>query len=397
MRDLIVIGAGPGGSVTAKEAAKRGLDVLLIDRKDEIGSPKRCAEGLGLGTFERHDIPIKDKFKAKDIYGARIYAPNGNDVEVRSEEVNGFVLERKVFDKYLAKMAAEEGAEVRAGVEATNLEKTEEDTVKVDLQSRSDEWTEEGKIVVGADGVDSLVARWAGINSSVPTEDLDAGYQYEMANINIEDPDMIHLYFGDETAPRGYAWIFPKGENRANVGIGIGGDKPKNAKYYLDKFIEEQGIDGSILEVNVGGIPVGGIVDDLVVDNVALVGDAARQVNPIHGGGMDEAFKSGELAGKKIAQAVNNDDLTLLEEYGEEWRERHGSRLEKILEVRRAAEKLDDEDINIIFETVKEEDYDREDLLKVSEGDYKPLFKTLMKNPNLLMRKNIMKTLKEAL
>lgn len=398
MRDLIIIGAGPSGSMAAREAAKRGLDVLMVDRSDEIGVPKRCAEGIGKTALQEHDIPLVDKFIAKRIHGASIYSPNNTELTVDYNDVSGFILERKVFDKYLARLAASEGAEVLASVESTSLISDSEGNAKgVNLRSRNEEWTEEARIIIGADGVDSLVARWADMDSSVPPKDLDAGYQYEMADVDFFDSDRIHLYFNEEFAPRGYVWIFPKGEDTANIGVGIGGDDLKTAKYYLDKFIEEKGIKGSIIERNVGGIPVGGPLDSFVVNNVAVVGDAARQVNPIHGGGIDEALKSGEIAGKKAAIAINQDDISILEEYEKEWREKRGEKLKRILKVRKAAENMGNEDINAIFKVVKENSYDKEDLLGISQGDYKPLFRSLVKNPKLVMRKNIIKTLKEAL
>lgn len=392
--DVVVVGAGIAGPILARNLAKQGFDVLMIDKKAEIGSPKRCAEGLGIGNFKKYDIPLDKRFINREIYGAAIYSPNGHKLELRYNKVSGVILERKIFDKMLAYYAGKAGAEVMAKTEATGLIRSDGKIKGIKARHEGESLEINADIIVAADGVESRVARWAGINSFLPPHELDSAYEYEMILEGFEfDPDMIHLYFGNEVAPRGYVWIFPKDDDRANVGIGINGDNPNTAKYYLEKWLKENNIKGSkILEVNVGGVPVGGFLKELTKENVVVVGDAARQVNPMHGGGMAEAMEAATIASKWISRALEEGDLSLLENYTTEWWANDGERLMKVLEIRKISEKLSDDELDAAVQALSGADAE-----KLAAGDYRQVFKTLIKHPKILLKPKMLKLLREAL
>ncbi|RLF78128.1 NAD(P)/FAD-dependent oxidoreductase [Thermococci archaeon] len=392
--DVVVVGAGIAGPILARNLAKQGFDVLMIDKKAEIGSPKRCAEGLGIGNFKKYDIPLDKRFINREIYGAAIYSPNGHKLELRYNRVSGVILERKIFDKMLAYYAGKAGAEVMAKTEATGLIRSDGKIKGIKARHEGEPLEIHADIIVAADGVESRVARWAGINSFLPPHELDSAYEYEMILEGFEfDPDMIHLYFGNEVAPRGYVWIFPKDDDRANVGIGINGDNPNTAKYYLEKWLKENNIKGSkILEVNVGGVPVGGFLKELTKENVVVVGDAARQVNPMHGGGMAEAMEAATIASKWISRALEEGDLSLLENYTTEWWANDGERLMKVLEIRKISEKLSDDELDAAVQALSGADAE-----KLAAGDYRQVFKTLIKHPKILLKPKMLKLLREAL
>ncbi|WP_456326126.1 geranylgeranyl reductase family protein [Palaeococcus sp. (in: euryarchaeotes)] len=392
--DVVVVGAGIAGPILARNLAKQGFDVLMIDKKAEIGSPKRCAEGLGIGNFKKYDIPLDKRFINREIYGAAIYSPGGHKLELRYNKVSGVILERKIFDKMLAYYAGKAGAEVMAKTEATGLIRSDGKIKGIKARHEGESLEINADIIVAADGVESRVARWAGINSFLPPHELDSAYEYEMILEDFEfDPDMIHLYFGNEVAPRGYVWIFPKDDDRANVGIGINGDNPNTAKYYLEKWLKENNIKGSkILEVNVGGVPVGGFLKELTKENVVVVGDAARQVNPMHGGGMAEAMEAATIASKWISRALEEGDLSLLENYTTEWWANDGERLMKVLEIRKISEKLSDDELDAAVQALSGADAE-----KLAAGDYRQVFKTLIKHPKILLKPKMLKLLREAL
>ncbi|MBN2014353.1 MAG: NAD(P)/FAD-dependent oxidoreductase [Candidatus Altiarchaeota archaeon] len=377
--DVVVVGAGPAGSMAARFAAEKA-GVLVVDKHREIGSPKRCGEGLGIRTFSEFSIPVDRRFINQDIYGSVIYAPNGREVSIRYDEVMGYIIERKIFDKYLATEAVRAGAAVMAESYATLW--MEDGKLKgIKLRRQGEELDIRSRIVIAADGVESQIARQMGLNTTVNPYDMDSCIEYEMCGIDYKDMDMLHIFLGNKIAPRGYVWIFPKDDDRANVGIGIAGDVGETAKYYLDKFIaEHQGLaDGSILEVNVGSVPVGGFLENMVKDNLLVVGDAARQVNPIHGGGISEAMHAGRLAGTTVAKAVKEDNLGILGEYNEEWWSTKGLKLKKVLKVRNFTEKLDDEDLDYLA-TI----WSGEDLMEITRGNHKTAFKKIVKHPKLL-------------
>ncbi|WP_394326666.1 geranylgeranyl reductase family protein [Thermococcus piezophilus] len=390
--DVVVVGAGIAGPIVARNVAKAGFSVLLIDKKSAIGTPKQCAEGISKTVFEKYDIPYDRRFINREIYGAKLYSPSGYELELRYKEVSGVILERKVFDKMLAYYAAKAGADVLARTEAMDVIRKDGKIEGIKAKHEDEPVEIYADIIVAADGVESMVARWAGINTYTPPHEFDSSYEYEML-IEGFDPDIIHLWFGNEIAPRGYVWVFPKDEDRANVGIGINSDNPQTAKYYLNKWLKENNIPAKkLLEVNVGVVPVGGFVKELAKDNVVVVGDAARQVNPMHGGGMAEAMEAGTIAAKWVVKALEEENLELLKNYTTEWWETDGKRLERVLKVRRVTEKLTDEDLDLFIQLLSGADAE-----KIAGGDYVEIIKALLKHPKVLMSKRRLSLLKELL
>ncbi|NJE55059.1 NAD(P)/FAD-dependent oxidoreductase [Thermococcus sp. 21S9] len=390
--DVVVVGAGIAGPIVARNVAKAGYSVLMIDKKWAIGTPKQCAEGISIKVFEKYDIPYDKRFINREIYGAKLYSPSGYELELRYKDVSGVILERKVFDKMLAYYAAKAGADVLARTEALDVIRKDGKVVGIKAKHEGEPIEIYADVIVAADGVESTIARKAGINTYAPPHEFDSSYEYEML-IEGYDPDLIHLWFGNEIAPRGYVWVFPKDEDRANVGIGINSDNPQTAKYYLDKWLKENNIPAKkLLEVNVGVVPVGGFVKELVKDNVLVVGDAARQVNPMHGGGMAEAMEAGTIASKWIVKALEEENLSLLQNYTKEWWETDGKRLEKVLKVRKVTEKLTDEDLDLFIQVLSGADAE-----KIAGGDYVEVIKALLKHPKVLLSPRRIKLLKSLL
>ncbi len=382
--DVVVVGAGPGGSAVAKRCAEGGLKVLMLEKRQEIGAPKRCAEGITFST-EKFIGKIPERCIAQKINGAIIYAPNGKFVKVYFKEYGGYILERKVFDKWLAICASRAGAKVQAKTEVTDVIK-EDDYVKgVKAEFEGKEFEISAKVTVAADGVESIIARKAGIDTTNQIVNIDSAFQYEMSNLKIKDPHKIEIYMGNEIAPRGYIWIFPKGNDVANVGVGVAFTQ-KTARYYLDKFIEENPQifgDASIIEVNSGGVPVGGFLKNMVANGFVVVGDAAHQVNPIHGGGLKEATIAGQIAGDVIVKAIKAGDVSreFLSQYNEIWWKERGYTLERVQKLREVVEKLSDQDLNMLAETLT-----GEDIIEFSRGNKLiKLGKILLKNPKLLL------------
>ena len=390
--DVVVVGAGIAGPIVARNVAKAGFSVLLIDKKPAIGTPKQCAEGISIKVFEKYDIPYDRRFINREIYGAKLYSPSGYELEMRYKDVSGVILERKVFDKMLAYYAAKAGADVLVRTEALDVIRKDGRVVGIKAKHENEPIEIQADVIVAADGVESTIARKAGINTYAPPHEFDSAYEYEML-IEGFDPDLIHLWFGNEVAPRGYVWVFPKDEDRANVGIGINSDNPQTAKYYLDKWLKENNIPAKkLLEINVGLVPVGGFVKELVKDNVLVVGDAARQVNPMHGGGMAEAMKAGTIASKWIVRALEEENLALLGNYTTEWWETDGERLQKVLKVRKVTEKLTDEDLDIFIQVLSGADTE-----KIAGGDYGEVIKALLKHPKVILSPRRIKLLRELL
>lgn len=359
--DVIVVGAGPAGTSAAKTLAEKGLDVLVLDRNQEIGTPVRCGEGLSDNSVKKLGLKLPEKCIAQGIEGAYVYAPNGKKINITFGGTKGYILERKMFDKWLAIEASKAGAKVVAKANVYDIIKEGSYVCGVKFKTMNGDFSVKSKVVVAADGVESIICRQAGLKTNKNPMLVDSGFEYEMSNIKLTDPHKIELILGNEIAPRGYVWIFPKGDHVANVGIGIGGlGKGKTAKEYLDEFIEsrEDIKNGSIIEVKGGCIPVGGFMKNMVADGLVGVGDAVNQVNPIHGGGMAEAIEAGKIAGEVIANAFKKKDFSAkaLDEYNERWWKECGERLQKVEKIREMFEKMTDEEMNDLAEVLSGED-----------------------------------------
>jgi len=383
--DVIVVGAGPGGTSTAKYLAEKGINVVVFEKRQEIGAPKRCAEGLSENAVKLLGQKIPKKCIAQTINGAIVYAPNGKSIEIKYKETVGYVLERKVYDKWLAEEAARKGAKIIVRANVKDVIKSGNFIKGVVVEWEGKKYKVESKVVVAADGVESTIARKAGLNTTNLLINIDSGYQFEMVGIELEDPHKIVFYFGNKIAPRGYIWIFPKGKDKANVGIGICGSfAEKSAREYLYEFVEnnENLKNGSIIEINAGGIPVGGFLKNMVLDGLVVVGDAAHQVNPIHGGGVKEAQIAGKIAAEVIAEAIEKNDTSskMLSKYNKIWWEQRGKELEKVQKLREVIEKLSDEDLNFLAEHLT-----GKDLIDFTHGkNLIKLAKILLKRPGLI-------------
>jgi digeranylgeranylglycerophospholipid reductase len=149
-----------------------------------------------------------------------------------------YVLDRKVFDRDLARMAASAGADVLTKTQVNGLIIEGGNVCGVTGKSFGDDFSVRTKAVVGADGVESRVGRWAGIDTSLAMKDMASCAQYHLTDIDL-DPGCCEFNFGSGCAPGGYAWVFPKGAREANVGLGTvyNGQSLRRPIEYLDDFV----------------------------------------------------------------------------------------------------------------------------------------------------------------
>src|SRR5262249_5549784 len=155
------------------------------------------------------------------------------------------------------------------------------------------------RLVVAADGVESQVARWAGLKTVPPLEDYYVGIQFLLGGIGGQfDPYVCEYHVGRSLAPGGYAWVFPKGDDRANVGLVLSANRAADtsAQAYLERFIQKRFRDSSVLSVVVGGIPATGALKRMVADGLVAVGDAAHQADPLTAGGINLGMIAADLA-----------------------------------------------------------------------------------------------------
>lgn len=318
--DVVVVGAGPAGSVAARFAAVEGATVLMLERDREPGIPVRCAEGVSHNGIEPF-IDIDKRWIASQIDIAKLTSPNGESAFMHNNGV-GYVLERRIFDTALCELAAEKGVQLITKANVVGLIKKNDKIRGVKFRYMGETKEVECDLVIAADGTESRVGRWAGIKTAVSLRDIDTCVQYTLAGLDLKR-NTCEFYFGNEVSPGGYIWIFPKSDKTANVGIGIAGhlSHKKGPKEYLDEFVNKRFPNATITYTVYGSVPTSATLKDIVKDNIMLVGDAARQVNPITGGGVVQVMVAARIAGRVAAEAVKKGSFQakFLKKYRREW------------------------------------------------------------------------------
>lgn len=343
--DVLVVGGGPSGLVAAREAAAadRGLDVVLLERDRAIGAPVRCGEGVGSKGVGEFIDPTNASWISRRITRVIFWAPDGTEVRVAEGDV-GFVLDRTRFEPALAADAAREGVDIRVGTEVVGIRRDGDGWI-ARTRGPQGEGELRARVIIGADGVEGMIGRWAGLDTRVPSRDMESCAQYVVSNIDF-DPDAIYLHFGDNVAPGGYAWVFPKGVGVANVGLGIvalkGQGKP--ARRWLDTYCETYFPTGVRTSYTVGGVIVATTVKKTVTDGLILCGDSAHMINPLSGGGIVTGMKAGRLAGRTMAAALRekNTSAQRLQQYHADWMELMGDDHVRFYRVKEALNKFDD-------------------------------------------------------
>ncbi|HXY47107.1 MAG TPA: NAD(P)/FAD-dependent oxidoreductase [Thermoplasmata archaeon] len=327
--DVLVIGGGPAGSMAAKWAAKSGAKVLLIEKRQEIGSPVRCGEGMSKDWL--HEVGITPgRWINLEVEGARIYSPSEKVFEINEKHAGnevGYVVERDGFDKQLAIDAANAGVEVKLKTAALGLLKEGGRVVGAKVKEFGQTYEVRAPVTIGADGFESQVGRWAGIPTNIAMRDMDTCLQYRMTNV---DCDVRYCdFFLGTVAPGGYVWVFPKAQGLANVGIGVQVSKvqnPADARTYLDRWIEHHPgyAKGKKIDMVGGGVSISPPLKQTVADGIMLVGDAARMIDPLTGGGIANGCIAGKICGTVAAGAVQAGTPTkeFFQKYEKGWRAR---------------------------------------------------------------------------
>jgi digeranylgeranylglycerophospholipid reductase len=355
--DVIVVGAGPAGSAAARVAAQAGLDVLLIEKRQEIGSLVRCAEAVGVDSLAPYIEPDPRWVNAEiDFYA--VHNSLGDSVAVPPTEPT-LVVERKIFDRELARLAAEAGATVRAKTAAVGVLRENGAVTGVEIKYLGRSYKVAAKLVVAADGTESQVARWAGIDTTPPLVDYYSGAQFLLSGVGDKvKPRECQYHFDFSIATGGYVWVFPKGNNTANVGLVITGvhATEESAISRLERFVEKHFPDAGVLSVVLGGIPVTRALKQMVTDGLMVVGDAAHQAEPLTGGGICLGVIGGDMAMQAGVEAIREGDVSArrLRAYEKNWQKRNGRELAALYRVRKLLAKIDQDRIDELVKTASE-------------------------------------------
>ncbi|MGQ4911552.1 MAG: geranylgeranyl reductase family protein [Candidatus Thorarchaeota archaeon] len=335
--DAVVVGAGPAGSTAARILTEYGHEVLILDRRREVGVPVQCG-GLIPSPDELRDMfprartmwrlaDVSKQFVLNKTSHIRLRSPSGRAYDF---PFSTNIVDRERFDKHLAQSAVRAGAELR--MRSWVRSRTP--------QNELDVLTEEGRVrvsatvVIGADGPVSVISQSLGNRYSSPARDLSLSLQHYMRNVDV-DQRVVEMLFGGHVAPGGYAWIIPRSHKEANVGFGLRPSlarKGTSLRQYLSHMVHANPATRSRLSAGVvvdstsAIIPVGGPVKETVGSNCLLVGDAAGHVMATNGGGIPTALTGGYLAGQVASEYLMG--RTQPSTYERAWKYEFGPELE---------------------------------------------------------------------
>jgi len=338
------VGAGPAGGYAAGRIAKAGYEVALLEEHREIGEPIQCG---GLVTPRVFDIVSCKETIIGKVHGAEIFSPSGKRIVIDSKKTEAVVVDRAMFDRAIVTQALRNGAHSFLGAQAAAATRKDggvEVLVDQDGVSRHLRC----KILIGADGVRSSVAKWFNI---LRPKKILPGFEVDMVGVE-SDPGLVQLFVGSNYAPGFFGWIIPSGDT-ARVGLCVGSG---NAYAYLEKMLEEPTVRGFVKRAQpilyiAGGIPFG-FPKRSHADNVMIVGDAACQAKATSGGGIFTALLCSTFCAQTAIEALEKKDYgaRMLHRYHKAWTGSMGKELRKDLAIHDSFSRLTDAQIEEIFD-----------------------------------------------
>jgi digeranylgeranylglycerophospholipid reductase len=342
--DVVVVGAGPAGSVAARLAAEAGLRTLLLEKRRQIGVPVRCAEAIGAQTAAPF-ISIDPRWIDAEITHFAIHNSLGEFAPFPPTEPT-LVMDRKQFDLELATLAWKAGAELRIATAATGLVLQDGKICGVKVSSAGRTEILSATLVIAADGSESQVTRWAGMKTLPPLADYYIAVEFFLAGMPANlNPHMCEYHLDHDLAPGGYLWVFPKGDGRANVGLVVPADLCRGVRLIdsLRQFVARRCPQAKRLTTIAGGIPVTGAMKTMVTNGLMAVGDAAHQADPMMGGGICLGMLGAGMAMQVGIPAVQAGDVGAdrLAAYDKAWWRKFGRMHASLLKVRKILARLE--------------------------------------------------------
>lgn len=335
--DVAVVGAGPAGSRTARELARRGLRVALIEEHRQVGIPSHCSGLISPRTWDLGQTG-DDSLVCNRLRGAYVHVHGDGSVELGGSPVRAVAIDRVRWDQALAEQAYRDGAEpVQA--RCVGIERTPQGML-LRLQRNGHETTLAARLVVGADGSHSRVARSLGLPHP-PERVLALGVE---AEVRLPRDDYVHVFVGPDLAPGWFGWAIPLGDGLARLGIGCWNGAGGPLRCYRLLRESFRGLLGQVRELRFygGSIPLAP-APVTYGDGVLLVGDAAGQVKPFSGGGIYTGLVAAHLCAEAAASALASGDTSAraLAPYQRAWQRLLGRELARSRRLRQAGLSLE--------------------------------------------------------
>ena len=331
--DVVIAGGSISGLMSAREIAKKGHSVLVLEEGFEIGTPDHCGGLVSKSGLDELGIEPTQKTFDSTINSALIYAPSGKSIEINSKKQKVIVVNRRELDKQVALQAEQSGAEIR--VKTGFKEKTKRGVKTTDGEI-------DCKILVDCRGVSAL------INNKRDGILLSA--QYEIYANWIKD-GQVEVYFDNVKYPGFFAWIIPSGNGVGKVGIA---GREINVSNAMEQFLKNKGNYSTIRKI-FAPIWIKGPIKNFISENIVIAGDAAGQSKPTTAGGIYSCGLGGLFAGNAIAEYLESNERSQLKKYQKNWRDRFGKEFEKQSLARKILERVDNKTIDVVFDSITPE------------------------------------------
>ena len=344
--DVIVVGGGPIGSTAARYAAMSGARTLILEDHAFIGSPVGCTGLLSTRAVTECNIHPNDNSILNSVKGAFVHPMNGECLPIDGKKTKAYVVSRKIFDRNLAAMALEEDVDLWLNSRVTGIERSQKEQ-QVSVLRNGEAQVLKAKVVIGADGVRSKVAKWAGLGN---VSEVLPGIQAEVP-YRSNDTDFVELFVGSQV-PGFFGWTVPVNESISRVGLAVNPDCGMPACQVLENLLTRNKhiasrYGGGNLDLVMGGIPLGPL-EKTHAEGVMIVGDAAGQVKPTSGGGIYTGAVCAKIAGETAAKAAAEEDSSsfFLSEYDRKWRAKIGKELDMGMRIHRFVAGLGDKELD---------------------------------------------------
>ena len=331
--DVVIAGGSISGLMSAREIAKKGHSVLVLEEGFEIGTPDHCGGLVSKSGLDELGIEPTQKTFDSTLNSALIYAPSGKCIEINSKKQKVIVVNRRELDKQVARQAEQSGAEIR--VKTGFKEKTKRGIKTTDGEI-------DCKILVDCRGVSAL------INNKRDGILLSA--QYEIYANWIKD-GQVEVYFDNVKYPGFFAWIIPSGNGAGKVGVA---GREINVSNLMKQFLKSKGNHSTVRKI-FAPIWIKGPIKNFVSENIVIAGDAAGQSKPTTAGGIYSCGLGGLFAGNAIAEYLQSNERSQLKKYQKNWRDKFGREFEKQSIARKILERVDNKTIDVVFDSITPE------------------------------------------
>ena len=346
VRDVVIVGAGPAGLITARNLAAAGHDVVVLEEHSEVGIPVHCTGLLGSDAFDELDLPRHAILST--THAARFVSSDGNSVLIDAERVRASIVDRGTFDQMLAERARDAGAEIRSKARARAITVTDD---RVVIGGDSELASVQARACVLACGASYRFNRALGLGvpkTFVQSAQLEAPFA---------GPDQIEVHLGYDTAPGGFAWVVPferNGRPFNRVGMLCDNGAASRFGHFTSRVRHRYGASADWPSARLKVLPLAP-VPKTYTNRVVAVGDAAGLVKPTTGGGIYYGLVSGALAAEVLDGALRDDQLSesRLKQYETAWRARLGPEIRTGLAFRSIVSKLNDRAIDSLVELAR--------------------------------------------